>query len=137
MIIDYSKYIPGDKLIMTVGPEIVELIYCNDGLFRDSNETIYGFCNSSDSTDSKVRLGVGAFSLPSDVPINDAAICHDNEYSNPAYQAVHDRSEADLLLKKQIEELGKNSLWGLLATPFYWIVRSMGGKYWENEKTNK
>ena len=113
------------------------LVVCGrDGLFRDKYGTVFGFCEGGDSLDDEVRLGVGFFSLPESNPLTNAAIAHDFAYSCPAYQRTHPRSEADALLRQQLQELaGKNFGLEVEAEVLADIAAVLGRYFWEYKET--
>ena len=116
----------GKKIKQVKGP---------DDIWRDEDNTEYGYIDAGYYTDEKTRAGVGALSLPEEDPLSKAAATHDFAYSSPAYQKYHTREEADKMLEKSIEALPG---WRkLMAKPFYGIVRLFGSRFWENKKTDK
>ena len=127
---------PGDKMWVSFRQERIKITLGPDNLWRDEQGTIYGFIKDSYQKDKVTRLGIAPLVLPKKVRINDAAQAHDYAYSSPAYQEFNTRKEADKILEAQVEQLGHGTIWQALAKPIYWITRLLGGKYWENKKTN-
>lgn len=117
---------------LVAGTQVVQIFKMPDGYWRDVWGTIFALRDDASSVDSVDRCGVGAFSLPSDVPVDCAP--HDYAYSSPAYQAFHTRKEADEYLRSLVRQAP--GVWSLLSAPFYFISRIFGGKFWENEATN-
>jgi len=106
-----------------------------DGLWRDSTGCVYALVDDAASTDSKVRAGVGIFSMPEGSPINSdpAVAVHDYKYSSPAYQTFNTRKEADDALYEGIKKM---KTWHRhLALPFWALSRIFGGLFWENDET--
>lgn len=115
----------------------VKLLRYPDGLWRDADGTVYALEDPKYSKDDKKRAGVGVFSLPEDHPISQASGPHDYAFSSPAYQAFHNRVEADLMELKNVAALmGKRNwrtrlqLWAIKL-----LLRRFSDGYWENEAT--
>lgn len=116
-----------------VSGSVERLILGQDGLWKDIDGTIWGFTEESE-VDPIDRCGIGIFSLPSDSPLTGACKVHDNQYSNRTFQYFHTRAEADLQLAENLSRAP--TILRLLSTPFYYLSRIFGGRYWENNKTN-
>lgn len=121
------------RVVVFHGEEVC-ITRCEDGMWRDSEGTIYGFPDDSSSYDKVIRCGVWPFALPADDPMSIPAAPHDAKYANPTYQKFHTRSEADADLERDIANTQTG--WRRhLAKPFYRIVRIFGGLFWDNEET--
>ena len=116
--------------------KVIGIIQGEDGLWRDADGTIYALEDDRASVDPRNVCGVGPVSLPEDSPLNEACRPHDYEYSSPAYQAFHTREEADEDLRKNLELLSQGHWYHFVAYPFYWLARTFGGTFWENNMTN-
>lgn len=120
-----KRYIP-------FGKSVEELNQGEDGLWRDSQGTVWAFSEDKNSVDPVTRCGIGFFSLPEGSVINAGCRVHDYLYSSPTYQAYHTREEADEVLRQQLIKLK----YPIIGRLFYRLSRLFGGKYWENKKTN-
>lgn len=115
---------------------VIVLTQNEDGLWCDETGCIYAVREDSAMTDKVDRIGVWPFVFPFKTRLDDIYKVHDYLYSCPAYQFFHTREEADAWAREWHEAWTKTS-WPLrlLAQPFYFLMRTFGGRYWENEKT--
>lgn len=104
-------------------------------LWIDKDGTTYAFAENANSTDPIARCGINMLSFPTGSPLDDACKAHDFKYSSPTYQFYHIRAEADAALLRDLKQVSRGSLYYIFATPFYYIARLLGGKYWENKDT--
>lgn len=127
---DTVRYVPFNKETITVRRG-------EDGLWRDDSGCIWAFEEDATMTDKTARIGVWPFVFPRGTVLDGPAKVHDYMYSCPAWQAFHTRLEADTYLREQellvTEQAG--SWLRVFATPFYYLSRWFGGKYWDNPKT--
>lgn len=112
------------------------LVRGEDGLWRDEEGTIIALPEKTSSVDDKVRCGVGVASLPEDHWATDACRPHDYKTSSPAYQAFHNRSEAEDDFDRDLGILAERS-WGrrIVAVALSTISRLSSWDFWENKKT--
>lgn len=111
----------------------IEIDRGEDLQWRDGYGTLYNLMESSLTGDAVIRCGVGRWSLAPSDPATAACGPHDVAYSSRTYQIYHYRSEADKMLENLLEQV-PDRWW--LSKPFYWIVRILGRKYWENKTTD-
>lgn len=110
----------------------IKIVKGMDGLWKDSDGTVYSIEEATDSVDSEARCGVGIFSLPKSSPLTAACRSHDHAYSSPTYQVFNSREEADKYLEQQVAILSNR----VVAKAFYLLSRIFGASLWEN-KTNR
>ncbi len=121
-------------MFIATSKEVIALSLGEDGLYRDSNGTIYALRDDSDTVDLVDRCGVGVFSLPEGHPLNDACAVHDKMYSIPAYQAFHSRAEADAELARLVSIIDGGK-YRVFAPVFQFISWLAGSRLWENRRT--
>lgn len=102
---------------------------CPDGNWRDTSGTIWALREDGVFTDSDPRCGKAPLTINR---YADGCAAHDFAYNSPTYQEFHTRKEADQNLKKHLLMVGAPKV---VANLFYWIVRRVGGFFWENDKT--
>ena len=130
-------YFRGEKTLLFLGPDLI---------WRDDSGMEYGYENNAWSVDDKMQIGIGPISLPKDDPFNEAAVFHDHALSNVSWEKSHNRSEADSILKAQLEEIAKGmhekygASWRDYFPEFaYFLTHTLGLSrfFWENPLTNK
>lgn len=111
------------------GEEIEVLTKTSTGFWIDSKGTFWALREESESVDERDVCGVGFFSLPETEAFEDINhICagHDYRFSCPIYMAYHTIDEANLELKRQLEEAGHS----ILAFIFYPLTKIFGRFFW-------
>lgn len=106
-----------------------------DDLWCDETGCIFAIRDEAAMTDPVDRIGVWPFVVPFKTPMDDVYKVHDYMYSCPAWQFFHTREESDAWAREWHLAETQGYAWSLLAGPFYFLMRKLGGRFWERKET--
>ena len=111
---------------------VVELRLNENGFWADPSGVVYALRDSSQSLDDSDRCGIYPFVVPVASILDRGCSVHDYLYESPSYQFYHTRAEADAEMLRLHRAAPRHPL-RVLALPFYWVARLLGGVAWEGK----
>lgn len=109
---------------------VFELTQGTDGLWRDSDGSIWALADYAHTSDTVNRCGIGVASLDVNNPLTKDCKPHDYAYSCLAFQVFYTRLQADDYLATLVRFDRDAGLWRLMALPAWILSRLYFWKKW-------